>query len=92
MKKIIIVLFLCICSFACSNALPSNTSIYIVRHAEKDVSDPKNQDPELSDIGLARVKALNEKLKNQKIDAVFSSKFKRTINTGFTLPQNRTLR
>lgn len=91
MKKTIFVLLLSICSFACSNALPSNTIIYIVRHAEKDVSDPKNQDPELSDIGIARVKALNEKLKNQKIDAVFSSKFKRTIKTGLDIAKSNKL-
>jgi phosphohistidine phosphatase SixA len=82
MKKITLILFLSICSYACSNAIPSTTTIYIVRHAEKDISNSKNQDPELSEIGQARVKALNEKLKNQKIDAVFSSKFKRTKQTG----------
>jgi broad specificity phosphatase PhoE len=82
MKKTILILILTIISYACSNALPSTTTIYIVRHAEKDISDPKNQDPELNDSGRNRAKDLNKKLKNQQIDAVFSSKFKRTKQTG----------
>lgn len=82
MKKTLFILLLSICSYSCSNALPNTTIIYIVRHAEKDVSDPKNQDPDLSDIGKLRAKDLNERLKSQKIDAVFSTKFKRTKKTG----------
>lgn len=82
MKKIILFLILSIYSYSCVNALPNTTIIYIVRHAEKDVSDPKNPDPSLSEIGKMRAKDLNERLKSQKIDAVFSTKFKRTKQTG----------
>lgn len=82
MKKTIILLLLSICSYSCINALPNSTVVYIVRHAEKDVSDPKNQDPDLSAIGKLRAKDLNERLKIHKIDAVFSTKFKRNKQTG----------
>ena len=82
---------LTIWSYACSTAVPSSTTIYIVRHAEKDVSDPKNQDPDLNVEGKLRVLALNEKLKNEKIDAVFSSKFKRTIKTGLDIAKSNKL-
>ena len=91
MKKTILILILTIISYACSNALPSTTTIYIVRHAEKDISDPKNQDPELNDLGRERAKDLNEKLKNQQIDAVFSSKFKRTKQTGTAVAERNGL-
>lgn len=91
MKKTIFLLMLTIWSYACSTAIPSSTTIYIVRHAEKDVSDPKNQDPDLNVEGKLRVLALNEKLKNEKIDAVFSSKFKRTIKTGLDIAKSNKL-
>jgi 2,3-bisphosphoglycerate-dependent phosphoglycerate mutase len=82
MRKIILVLFLSIISHTIGIALPNSTTIYIVRHAEKDISDPKNQDPELNEDGKLRAKALSKKLINQKIDAVFTSKFKRNKQTG----------
>jgi 2,3-bisphosphoglycerate-dependent phosphoglycerate mutase len=91
MKRTIFLLMLTIWSYACSTAVPSSTTIYIVRHAEKDVSDPKNQDPDLNVEGKLRVLALNEKLKNEKIDAVFSSKFKRTIKTGLDIAKSNKL-
>jgi 2,3-bisphosphoglycerate-dependent phosphoglycerate mutase len=91
MKKTIFLLILSIWSYACSTAVPSSTTIYIVRHAEKDLSDPKNQDPDLNVDGKLRVLALNEKLKNEKIDAVFSSKFKRTIKTGLDIAKSNKL-
>lgn len=62
-------------------AKPDKTVIYIVRHGEKDTTNPKNPDPELNDVGRERAKALAKELKNQKFDAVFSTQFKRTINT-----------
>lgn len=82
MKKTIFILLLSICSYSCSNAIPNITTIYIVRHAEKDVSDPKNQDPDLSEVGKLRAKDLSERLRSQKIDAVFATKFKRNKQTG----------
>jgi broad specificity phosphatase PhoE len=88
MKKILICFVLLICSIRCGIALPGSTTIYIVRHAEKDLSDPKNQDPELSAEGKLRAADLAEKLKNVKIDAVFSTKYKRTGQTGAAVGRN----
>jgi broad specificity phosphatase PhoE len=88
MKKTLICLVLLVCSISCGIALPGSTTIYIVRHAEKDISDPKNQDPELSAEGKLRAADLAEKLKNEKIDAVFSTKYKRTGQTGAEVAQN----
>ncbi|SDM24327.1 Histidine phosphatase superfamily (branch 1) [Daejeonella rubra] len=88
MKKILIVLVLLVCSIGCGIALPGSTTIYIVRHAEKDISDPKNQDPELSAEGKLRAADLAEKLKNEKLDAVFSTKYKRTGQTGAEVAKN----
>lgn len=93
MKRIVFVLFLGICSLSCGlTTSQGSTTIYIVRHAEKDISDPQNQDPELSETGKKRALDLNEKLKNEKIDAVFSSKFKRTYQTGIGVAEQNGLK
>ncbi len=71
-----------ISSFAYSQAPSPRTTVYIVRHAEKDVTDPKNPDPELSIEGQERAKSLAAKLRKEKFAAVFSTKYKRTTQTG----------
>jgi 2,3-bisphosphoglycerate-dependent phosphoglycerate mutase len=55
------------------------TTIILVRHAEK-VSDG-SKDPELTDAGKARAIALAKLLKEVKVDAIYSTGFKRTQNT-----------
>lgn len=59
--------------------------VWIVRHAEKDVSDPADKDPDLSPAGAERAEALKKELKGQKIDTIFSTDYKRTKLTGFPL-------
>lgn len=55
--------------------------VYLVRHAEKDISDPANQDPDLTPEGLARAEALQELLQSEKVDALYSTNYLRTTNT-----------
>lgn len=86
--KILLLLLLSAAALSCKTDSVGSTTIYIVRHAEKDVSDPKNQDPVLSDIGRERAVALANKLKEIKLDAAFSSKFKRTSQTAFLSAKN----
>ena len=57
----------------------------VVRHAEKLTDNPKERDPELSPIGLARAEALKKYLGGQRIDSIFSTNYKRTKLTGFPL-------
>ena len=64
--KIGLIVFLAVVAISCRTDAPGITTIYIVRHAEKDVSDPKNQDPELSVEGRERAEALANKLKGVK--------------------------
>ncbi|WP_299456089.1 phosphoglycerate mutase family protein [uncultured Microscilla sp.] len=56
----------------------AQTTIYLVRHAEKD----KGRDPDLTVAGKERAKALQELLKKEKITAVYATKTKRTMQTG----------
>jgi 2,3-bisphosphoglycerate-dependent phosphoglycerate mutase len=57
--------------------------IWVVRHAEKDVSNPKDKDPDLSPVGKERAEALAKYLKGEKIDSIFSTNYKRTRLTGY---------
>lgn len=66
--------------FISIGAFAQTTTIWVVRHAEKE-NTPGN-DPDLSAEGKARAIALADQLKNEKIAAVFSTDYKRTRQTG----------
>ncbi|MBL8987487.1 MAG: histidine phosphatase family protein [Gemmatimonadetes bacterium] len=55
------------------------TTVFVVRHAEKGA---EGQDPSLTDAGRARAAALTHLLADAGITAVYTSQFKRTIETG----------
>lgn len=67
------------------------TRIWIVRHGEKDLTDPKEKDPELSVEGKERAEMLAKYLKGQKMDALFSTDYKRTRGTLTPLATQRNL-
>jgi broad specificity phosphatase PhoE len=58
-----------------------NTTIWIVRHAEKDTSSANKRDPELTEIGKQRALDLAAYLKGQEPDMIFSTNTKRTRQT-----------
>lgn len=63
-------------------AAPAQVSTYyLIRHAEKDRSDPENLDPELSQKGLGRAMHWAEILKDVPVDAVYTTDFQRTSMT-----------
>ena len=71
---------LVVCLSACGN------TFYIVRHAEKEpvpvgASKEAAADPPLSVAGTERATALGGRLHNERIQAVFSTGFKRTTAT-----------
>lgn len=55
-----------------------NTILILVRHAEKDGG---GRDPELSEIGVERALNLSKKLSDYSIKEIYSTPFKRTMNT-----------
>ena len=59
------------------NALAQKTTIWIVRHAEKDASSQGN-DPVLSAEGQSRALALGKVLKHQNLKAIYVTSLKRT--------------
>ncbi|WP_276499271.1 SixA phosphatase family protein [Pontibacter litorisediminis] len=67
------------------------TVVYVVRHAEKDISDPGNQDPGLTPEGQTRAEALRELLQPQQVDALYATKYTRTRSTLKPLAEERKL-
>jgi broad specificity phosphatase PhoE len=62
------------------SAVAAQSTIFIVRHAEK-AGDGGN-DPDLSDLGRARAETLANMLKDAGISAIYVTEFKRTQQTG----------
>lgn len=57
------------------------TRIYLVRHAEKVTSNPKDNNPLLTARGNQRAIALAEKLENKPLSTIYSTNYKRTEST-----------
>jgi 2,3-bisphosphoglycerate-dependent phosphoglycerate mutase len=62
-----------------ANAQGKITTVILVRHAEKALES--TPDPNLSPEGESRAKKLAALLKDAKVDAVYSTNYKRTRNT-----------
>lgn len=57
------------------------TTYYFIRHAEKEVGDPANKDPDLTDEGRSRAQKWAEILKEVEFDLIFTTDFIRTRKT-----------
>ncbi len=77
------IVFLLLCLAACS---AHAQTIYVVRHAEKqvvaaDADQMMQRDPELSELGMQRAVRLAELLKAVPVSAIYSTPFRRTKAT-----------
>jgi broad specificity phosphatase PhoE len=59
-------------------AAPAQRTLYLVRHAEKE---DQGNDPPLTALGELRAETLSRLLKNARIEAIYTSKAKRTKET-----------
>lgn len=55
-------------------------TIYLIRHAEKDLTDTSDNPP-LTKEGQKRAKRLVRKMRFVKLDQIYSTKFQRNLNT-----------
>jgi len=58
-----------------------SSTYYLIRHAEKDRSDNTNKDPDLTQDGFIRAYNWSKLFEQFKIDAIYSTNYKRTLNT-----------
>ena len=73
------------------NIEPITTSYYFIRHAEKDRSNPGNQNPHLTEAGKIRAKKWAELFKDVDFDAVYSTNFNRTRETAQPIAKKNNL-
>lgn len=59
----------------------STSTFYLIRHAEKDRSNPDDADPELTQQGLGRAMHWAEILADVELDAIYSTDYNRTSMT-----------
>lgn len=57
------------------------TNYYLIRHAEKDRSDPTNKDPKLTAEGIVRANTWANYFKDTPLDQVYSTAYLRTQQT-----------
>lgn len=63
------------------NVTQQNATYYLIRHAEKDRTDPGNQDPALNLEGLLRAEGWATYFEPLQIDQIYSSDYLRTRQT-----------
>jgi broad specificity phosphatase PhoE len=68
-------------------APPAATTVVLVRHAEKALD--QGNDPHLTDVGVARAKALAAALESAPVDAIFTTNWLRTKETAAPLASAR---
>ena len=85
MKKLLLcaTVLLLFCGTRGANAQKDKATftIYLVRHAEKDLASKNNIDPPLTSCGTQRSEYLNQFFKAVPISAVYSTDYRRTRNT-----------
>lgn len=60
---------------------PVISTFYLIRHAEKDRTDPENKDPELNQDGLGRAIRWAEVFDPIVLDVIYSTNYERTSMT-----------
>lgn len=68
------------------------TTYYLVRHAEKDRSNPEDNNPNLTTEGLQRAERWNTVLSNITFDAVYTTNFNRTQQTVASIAEKNNLK
>lgn len=100
MKKITLIALTLFVAFACNESQKKNTSVsteeisttyYLIRHAEKDRSDPSNANPELTSEGIQRAQNWAQYFENIKIDQIYSTDYSRTMQTAAYVAKQKNL-
>lgn len=80
MKKFFL-LFVFTFTLLISCTADETTTYYLIRHSEKDRTNPRDRNPNLNIEGEKRAQNWAEYFKDTQIDAVYSTNYNRTIQT-----------
>lgn len=77
---------------SCTNSVDKDTTtLYFIRHAEKDRTDKINNDPALTEKGYIRSNNWATFFEDKNIDAVYSTDYKRTRETAIPIAKRNNL-
>ena len=82
MKRFTILFVIMLLSVTATSQEIKKSTYFLIRHAEKDRTDESNKDPELTEKGKERALQWSELLSPYGIEAVYSTAYKRTQQTG----------
>ena len=74
-------IILTILFFSCNLRVDDCVEVYLIRHAEKDRSDPLNKNPHLNEKGIERSLLWNGYFENKEVNSIYSTNYNRTIET-----------
>ncbi len=83
MKKIILsVIFVCtMTTVFAQESIEITTTYFLIRHSEKVRENPADKNPDLNERGFLRAENWLKVLQHISFDAIYSTDFKRTLNT-----------
>ena len=74
-------IILTILFLSCNQTVDDCVEVYLIRHAEKDRSDPLNKNPHLNEKGMERSLLWNGYFENKEVNSIYSTNYNRTIET-----------
>ena len=74
-------IILTILFLSCNIKVDDCVEVYLIRHAEKDRSDPLNKNPHLNEKGIERSLLWNGYFENKEVNSIYSTNYNRTIET-----------
>ncbi len=96
MKSASLLIIILFCLTNCSqNTIPpqnQTTTYFFIRHAEKDLSDPNNRNPNLTEKGKVRAENWAKILADTKIDIVYTTDYIRTRKTAEPIANSQNLK
>lgn len=69
----------------------SSTVLYFIRHAEA-INDQSTSNPDLSEIGKNRTKGFITFFEDKRIDSIFTTNFKRTLQTATPIAESKNVK
>lgn len=95
MKSIPLLIIILFCLTNCNQkAIPQQnetTTYFFIRHAEKDLSNPNDRNPNLTEEGKSRAKNWAKILSDTKIDIVYTTDYTRTRKTAEPIANSQNL-
>ena len=81
MKKYYVLIIFCGLTLMSFSQEGVKSTYFLIRHAEKVRSENTTKDPDLTKEGLLRAENWSKLFEQFKIDAIYSTNYKRTLNT-----------